>query len=64
MKEQELSRRRAIVESSSGVTLDGSPARIAGWKLPFAIVRNNDKGVEFAWPTVERILAKGGSFKS
>jgi hypothetical protein len=64
MKEQELSRRRAIVESSNGVTLDGNPAGIAGWKLPFAIVWNKDKEVEFAWPTVERILAKGGSFKS
>jgi len=51
---------------SIDVTLDGKPARIAGAKLPFAIVREaqSTKSVEFAWETVVRIIANGGAFRS
>jgi hypothetical protein len=62
--EKKIKRRRDIVESANLITLDGTPARVAGWKLPFAIICNYDKQLEFAWPTVERVLAKGGNFKS
>jgi len=47
-------------------TLDGKPACITGALNPFATVRfrDNGMGVEFAWPTVERILAGSKNFKS
>lgn len=58
--------RIALVETR-GVTLDGQPAKIGGYSLPFAQVRLlSGKGgpVEYAWETVARIVAKGGRFQS
>jgi hypothetical protein len=48
------------------VTLDGQPAWIGGASLDFAIVRQikTGLGAEWAWPTVARIVANGGAFKS
>jgi len=47
-------------------TLDGKAAAITGAARPFATVRylDNGLGCEFAWPTVERILAGSKNFKS
>lgn len=47
-------------------TLDGKPAAITGAALPFATVqfRDNGLGCEFAWPTVERILAGSKNFRT
>lgn len=50
---------------SAAVTLDGEPARITGAALPFAKVSTaTNGGYEWAWPTVARIVANGGAFKS
>jgi len=49
------------------MTLDGEPAVITGSSRPFAIVlRADGKGgdVEYSWPAVARIVAKGGHFIS
>lgn len=50
------------------VTLDGEPAKVSGYRLPFAQVRRKDgKGgaVEFAWPTVAHVVAnRDGAFLS
>jgi len=48
------------------VTLDGKPAKIGGARNEFATVRLIRSGLsaEFAWPTVARIVARGGEFKS
>lgn len=61
--------RIALVDDSrtNGCTLDGYPAVVSGYGLPFAKVRRRDgKGgdVEFAWATVARILGTHRSFKS
>jgi len=58
---------RQIVESRPIVTLDGQPARVVGWQNDFATVRTDDPNgpsCEFAWSTVERVIAAGGQFKS
>jgi hypothetical protein len=52
---------------TNGCTLDGAPAYVAGSRLDFARVHRKDgKGgaVEFAWPTVERILTRHRRFES
>lgn len=58
--------RRTLCETA-GATLDGQPAVISGWLLPFAKVSRLDGcggEVEFAWPTVARIVELGGRFTS
>jgi hypothetical protein len=56
---------RARVEKT---TLDGEPAIVSGYGLPFASVRRKDgRGgdVQFAWATVEFILDnRSGAFRS
>jgi hypothetical protein len=50
-----------------GVTLDGQPAAMAGARATYGVVRLlSGKGgdVEYSWPAIERILAKGGAFVS
>lgn len=52
---------------ASRVTLNGKPAKVSGARLQFATVAtlNSDgAAVEFAWPTVARIIAAGGKFKA
>lgn len=48
------------------VTLDGEPATITGWRKDFPhVVRLRDgMSVPFAHETIERVLARGGHFKS
>jgi hypothetical protein len=49
------------------VTLDGQPAMIMGARNAFATVATLHIGgpaVEFAWPTVARIVADGAAFRS
>ena len=53
--------------NAMGVTLDGQPAAMAGARATYGVVRLlSGKGgdVEYSWPAVERIFAKGGSFVS
>lgn len=49
---------------SAEVTLNGEPAAISGVRAPFAKVTSRVTGLsaEFAWTTVERIVAKGARF--
>jgi hypothetical protein len=56
--------RLALTQAS--VTLNGRPARIRGARLPFALVVDVETGLgcEWAWPTVERIVATTGAFRS
>jgi hypothetical protein len=55
--------RRALGDTR--VTLDGKPARITGFLMPFAQVQSNDDSVEFAWGTVAHVVAtSGGNFFS
>ena len=48
------------------VTLNGNRARISGIRNDYATVTDSATGmaVEFAWPTAERVVAKGGAFQS
>jgi hypothetical protein len=60
-------RKAELVELSRGLaTLDGHPAYVYGYNLEFARVHDTVTGAsyEWAWETVERVLAKGGAFKS
>ena len=47
-------------------TLDGKPATVCGRLNAFATVAQYPHGlrVEYAWPTVARIMASGGTFRS
>ena len=50
-----------------GITLDGQAAAMAGARATYGVVRLlSGKGgdVEYSWPAIERILAKGGKFVS
>jgi len=71
MPNTELTRPELVeLASSLAVTLDGHRATIGGTRNPFATVHtigSPSYGVEFAWPTVERILTRTnnpGAFKS
>lgn len=56
--------RRELCQTE-GVTLDGKRAHICGAKLDFAMVRNSQYGIEFAWATVAHIVTnRKGAFKS
>lgn len=48
------------------VTLNGQRAKISGALRDFAVVTDHKTGLsaEWAWPTVARIVANGGAFKS
>jgi hypothetical protein len=48
------------------VTLNGEPAAISGARHDYAMVRQlaSGLGAEWAWPTVARIVAAGGEFRS
>ena len=50
--------------TATDCTLDGKPAVIAGALEPFATVAQLPHGmtVEYAWPTVARIVAAGAAF--
>lgn len=48
------------------VTLNGKPAKVSGVNLDFARVTDKATGLscEWAWPTVRRIIERGGKFQS
>jgi hypothetical protein len=53
--------------NAMGITLDGQIAAMAGARNTYGVVRLlSGKGgdVEYSWPAIERILAKGGAFVS
>ena len=58
-----IERRRELAEAE--VTLNGVRAKISGVKLHYAIVTQLPDGLRahFAWPTVEKIVAKDGDFR-
>lgn len=61
-----LYRRRELAETP-GITLDGKPARLSGTLNDFPTVcdtTDHARRVEYSWATVERVIAKGGAFKS
>lgn len=47
-------------------TLDGAPAMVVGRRLDFAVIATIDgaRRYEWAWPTVGRIMARDGAFRS
>jgi hypothetical protein len=47
-------------------TLDGLDATIAGSQLEAGIVAHYPQGlrVEFAWPTIAKVMSEGGRFQS
>lgn len=50
--------RKALVQTT-GVTLDGKPAKITGARLDFPLVQSATDSVEFAWLTVAEKVAAG-----
>lgn len=58
-----LDERAALCEAK--VTLDGHKAKISGYRNDFATVRDLVTGnsPEWAWETVQRIVARGGAFR-
>ena len=53
--------------NAMGITLDGEIASMAGARNTYGVVRLlSGKGgdVEYSWPAIERIIAKGGAFVS
>lgn len=48
----------------SGCSLDTMPAVVVGRQLDFAIVRTEEKDIEFSWQAVSRILNSKRCFKS
>jgi hypothetical protein len=60
-----LSERVAL--TGANVTLDGRPAKITGYRHQFATVTDRAdpaRSAEWAWPTVARIVVRGGNFRS
>lgn len=67
IKDIPLDERIAMVNDKDGVTLDGHPAYVSGYRNDFATVHRRDgRGgdVQFAWATVQHILSTHRSFKS
>ena len=53
--------------AATDATLDGAPAVITGWRLPFAkVTRRDGKGgdCEFSWPAVDLIMSTDRGFQS
>lgn len=65
-KPPEEQQRRELC-ASAAATLDGAPAVISGWRLPFAkVTRRDGRGgyCEFSWATVALIMSNDGQFRS
>jgi hypothetical protein len=64
MTDAEYAHRLALTQAK--VTLNGEPAKIAGIYRKFPKVTQIKSGLsaEWSWEAVERIVAKGGNFKS
>jgi hypothetical protein len=56
---------RALV-ARDDATIDGLPARIYGSRLRWALVASLDgtRQATFAWPTVARVMASTGNFRT
>lgn len=65
-KDQPLPLERRTELCATRVTLDGKPAVISARLMRFAKVSqlNSSLSCEFAWETVDRVVLKGGNFKS
>jgi hypothetical protein len=63
---REVLEKRSGFCHTNGITLDGKPAVISGYRNSFAKVTQLSTGLsaEWSWEAVERIVAKGGKFKS
>jgi hypothetical protein len=59
-----MKRHRELIDSSPPITLDGQPASINGATRTLATLRSQHQSVEFAWETVQRIIAIDGAFWS
>ena len=59
-----IDHRRALC--GTPCTINGQPAQVTGARLPFALILERDTGLgcEFAWPTVERVLAGSKNFRT
>ena len=59
-----IERRRALAQVA--VLLDGLPARIVGVRSDFALIVSLDgsRSAEWSWPSVVRICATGGCFRT
>jgi hypothetical protein len=60
-----LEARRALC--AGRVTLNGVPAVVTGARNPFAVVatlRAPHVEAEYSWAAVERVIARGGTFRS
>lgn len=57
---------RLKLTAVEGITLNGEPARVTGVNKRFATVTQRKSGLsaEWSWEAVERVIAKGGAFKS
>jgi hypothetical protein len=57
---------RQALCATSGVTLNGQPARITGAGLEYARVTEIRSGLSAEWPwhAVARVVARGGRFES
>lgn len=55
---------RDLHEDRKPCTLDGRPASVAGFALPFGVVRSLDGKMsgEWAWETIVRIMERDGKF--
>ena len=59
--------RRRELCASADATLDGAPAVISGWRLPFAkVTRRDGRGGDcgFSWDAVALIMRTDGQFRS
>jgi hypothetical protein len=57
--------RRALC--AERVTLNGAPAVVTGARNPFAVVATLSAPhveAEYSWTAVERVIARGGTFRS
>lgn len=52
-----------LIEKSE-IWLDGQPARIVGYREPFATVTSKSKEASYTWPAVQRIVQSGGRFRT
>ena len=55
-----------IALCSTDVTLNGKPAGVSGYGMPFAHVTDRQTGLsaEWAWETVALVVSRGGRFQT
>lgn len=55
---------KQALTQESGLTLDGQPATVGGYRNRYATVQSRGNRVEFSWPTVKRIINTHRRFQS